>query len=43
MKKPICFESNLFCDEPIIKVLKLELKETLQPKWCNSLLQITYK
>ena len=43
MKKPICFESNMFCDEPIKKVFKLELKEDLQPKWCNSLLQITYK
>lgn len=33
----------MFCDEPILNVFKLELKETLQPKWCNSLLQITYK
>ena len=33
----------MFCDEPIIKVFKLELKESLQPKWCNLLLQITHK
>jgi hypothetical protein len=33
----------MFCDEPILKVFKLELKEALQPKWCNSLLQITHK
>lgn len=33
----------MFCDEPIQKVFKMKLKEELQPEWCNSLLQITYK
>lgn len=31
----------MFCDEPIIKVFELKLKEALQPKWCDSFLQIT--
>ena len=35
--------TEMFCNEPILKVFKLKLKETLQPKWCNSLLQITHK
>lgn len=32
----------MFCQEPIIKVMHLEIKEALQPKWYNSLLQITH-
>lgn len=33
----------MFCDEPILKVFDLELKETLQPGWCNSFLQIAHR